>query len=223
MKCLNDLTKDIRFFDQRDDHDWMADSNQKSFYEEIEYIPTTVTHPETGEVQTMTECNLSSLKEQFYKIKNTCKCILEIGVDCNMTPTERTSTRVFLDNKNSDTFYFGLDINNKKYLDNSEKNIITIQENSSNIENVMKVINSYGIEKIDFLFIDGWHSINQVMKEWEYTKYISDNAIIGFHDTFMHPGPNLFLKYLDTEKWNVIENSCYNPGKDFGIGFVWKK
>ena len=77
-----------------------------------------------------------------------------------------------------------------------------------------------GVIKIDFLFIDGWHTINQVKRDWEFTKFLSANGIVGFHDTSCHPGPKRFLEALDTEKWNVIPNTC--PA-DWGIGFVWAK
>ena len=171
----------------------------------------------------MSVCNIENLKNQFNKIKNQCKCILEIGVDCNGIPTEMTATTTFLRHKRDDTFYFGIDLNDKSYLDNPEKNIYTIRQDSSNIDAVMDFIRSKGIAQIDFLFIDGWHSINQVMREWEYTNWLSSQGIVGFHDTSIHPGPNLFVKHLDKTKWDVLENVCSDYKNDWGIGFARKR
>ena len=218
MTWKSDLIKDIRYNDYRDDLDW----NGGEFLE-IPNRPVDVRHPDTNQGQTMSVCNIENLKNQFDKIKNECKCIVEIGVDCNGTPTEMTSTSTFLKNKKEDTFYFGVDLNDKSYLNNPDKNIYTLQHDSSDIEYVMNFIKSKGINEIDFLFIDGWHSINQVIKEWEYSNWISQCGIVGFHDTSIHPGPHLFVKYLDKSKWEVLENACSDYSNDWGIGFARKK
>lgn len=217
-KWEEDLIKDIRFYDYRDDMDW----NNGDF----PGIPTrdiSVFHPLYNYQITQSECNLYNIRNYFLKIKDKCKCILEIGVDCNFTPTEMSSTRTFLECKNQDTFYFGIDIEDKSYINDESKNIFTLKTDSSNIERVFDFVKSKGIDQIDFLFIDGWHSINQVIKEWEYTKYLSDFGIVGFHDTAIHPGPHLFLKNLNRDKWEVVENSCSHRINDYGVGFAWKK
>ena len=216
-KWREDLTKDIRFNDERDD----IEGNDGRF-PEVPNLPVYVTHPVTGQQQTMTTCNMDNIAAYFNIVKDHAKCVVEIGVDCNGAPTEMTATKVFLANKSDDTFYFGIDIDDKSYLDNPEKNIYTIRTNSANIEEVMNFIRSKGVEEIDFFFIDGWHSINQCLIEWEYTRWLSEIGIVGWHDTATHPGPAMFLKYLDTEKWEVVENSC-NVHNDYGVGFAWKK
>lgn len=216
-KWQEDLVSDIRYHDYRDDLDWNGGE-----FPEIPPRPVAVLHPVYGYTITQSECNLDNIRDYFLKVKDRCKCILEIGVDCNGTSTERTSTRIFLDNKSDDTIYVGVDIEDKSYLNDESKNIFTLKIDSSDIQSVVDFIKSKGVDKIDFLFIDGWHSINQVMREWEYTKHLSDFGIVGFHDTSIHPGPHAFLKALDRKKWNVVENPCSNNLDDWGVGFVWK-
>lgn len=215
-KWREDLIIDIRYHDSRDD-----DDHHVGQFPDIPLKGVFCTHPTDNYFISMSPCNMKSLKDYFYLIKNKAKCILEIGVDSNCVKTEMSSTNVFLNNKNKDTYYFGLDIEDKSYLNDEKNNVFTIKEDASNIDNVMNIIRSRGIEKIDFLFIDGWHSINQVMREWEYTRWLSDFAIVGFHDTAIHPGPYKFLKALNRKKWKVIENAC-NVENDYGIGFVWE-
>jgi hypothetical protein len=216
-KWKEDLIRDIRYHDYRDDLDWNGGE-----FPEIPSRPVAVLHPVHGYTITQSDCNLDNIRDYFLKIKDKCKCIVEIGVDCNGTSTERTSTRIFLDNKLDDTIYFGVDIEDKSYLNDESKNIFTLKVDSSDIQSVIDFINSKGVSEIDFLFIDGWHSINQVMREWEYTKYLSDFGIVGFHDTSIHPGPHAFLKALDRKKWNVVENPCSDNLNDWGVGFVWR-
>ena len=75
-------------------------------------------------------------------------------------------------------------------------------------------------QHFDIIFIDGLHSIHQVLKDWEYTNLLSDTGIVGLHDTSHHIGPFLFIRNLDKNKWDVIENAC---PQDYGIGFATKK
>lgn len=197
MQWQNDLIKDIRTNTPHDDVDG-ADN------------------PYLGARGEFTEENRQSLDEHFMKVKNNCRAILEIGVCRN---DNRSSTWSFLNNKKDDTVYFGIDIENKEFLNNESKNIFTIQNSSSKIEENMALIKSNGVTEFDFIFIDGWHSINQVLLDWEYTQWLSKDGIVGFHDTNYHPGPKAFIAAIDQNKWNVVK-LCPD---DYGISFVWRK
>lgn len=213
-----DLVRDIRYQDDRDDLDW----NYGNF-PEVPNRHIEVKHPTEDYIVTMSLCNLYSLREQFMLVRNNCRAILEIGVNHNSTPTEMTSTKTFLNSKKPDTIYFGIDINDKSNLNDPSNNVYTMQVDSNNITDVMERAAQLKITQFDFIFIDGWHSINQVMREWEYTKYLSETGIVGFHDTAIHPGPNLFLRNLDKTKWNVLKNCCGFEKNDYGIGFAWRR
>ena len=76
------------------------------------------------------------------------------------------------------------------------------------------------MQQLDFIFIDGWHSINQVYKDWDYTQLLHPKGIVVFHDTSAHPGPALFIRHLNKDKWVVHENLC---PKDFGLGYCYRK
>lgn len=217
-KWKEDLNHNIKFNDYRDDLDlgW-------GDFPQLPPRIISITHPEHGYGITQSECDLKNIRHHFLKIKDKCKCILEIGVDCNATPTDKSSTRIFLDNKRDDTIYVGVDIEDKSSLNDESKNIFTLKHDSSDVDTIIKFIKSKGVNQIDFLFIDGWHSINQVMREWEYTRWLSDFGIVGFHDTSIHPGPHFFINAINKDKWNVIENACSSDLNDYGVGFAWKK
>lgn len=215
MKWKEDLIRDIRLGDYRDDLDF-------PFHEE-KYVfgntglPDYVERPKPD----FSQENQASLLKQFNTIRNTCKCIVEIGVSRD-TKFYRTSTYVFLNNKRSDCVYLGVDIEDKTYLNNADENIHTIQTGSENISKVVSRLKKLGQKQIDFLFIDGWHSINQVLTEWEYTKYLSPNGIVCLHDTAYHPGPYFLINNIDRKKFHVIPNDCEDIKEDYGIGYVWK-
>jgi len=84
----------------------------------------------------------------------------------------------------------------------------------------MEFIKSIGIKEFGFIFIDGWHSINQCLDDWEYTNILQSDGVVGFHDTSCHPGPAAFVKALNKDMWEVEEN--LTP-EDYGIGFAWQK
>jgi len=203
MKWKQDLLKDIRFNDHRDD----ADNG---------YIKRETPHSSWPHEE-FTDCNRNALRKKFLSIKDRCRAILEIGVARNK---ENSSSFVFINNKLPETKYIGIDIENKNFLDNPSQNVFTIKNDSRKIEENMDKINALGIREFDFIFIDGFHSVNHVLTEWEYTKWLSKDGIVGFHDTAEHPGPFLFIRNIDTQKWNVEVNSCPN---DWGIGFAWSK
>lgn len=144
--------------------------------------------------------------------------VVEIGVENNVAG--ETSTSVFLNYKHDSTFYLGIDILDRKALDNSAKNIYTLQQDSADVDRAMVFLNSKGIRVIDFLFIDGWHSLEQVTLEWSYTQFLHPRGIVGFHDTNHHYGPKKFLEeVIDRSVWKV-EEYPFNPDVNFGIAFA---
>lgn len=191
--------------------DLIRDIRTNTQYDDVDAPPYTASYIE------VTECNLNTVEQKFLSIKDKCTAILEIGVNRNGVGS---ITQKFLGNKLDSTIYIGIDLDDKSYLNNSNKNVYTIQADSSNYQENIQKIKSYGVEKLDFIFIDGWHSINQVMKDWEYTRILSDYGIVGFHDVTAHPGPERFIKALNKEIWDVEENLCCN---DWGVGFATKK
>lgn len=152
-------------------------------------------------------------KEKFLSVCDKTKSILEIGVN------QFGFTKTWLDNKSKDTTYVGIDVEDRSHLNNPENLVWTIHDTSSNYaENVAK-FNSFGITEFDFIYIDGWHSINQVLADWEYTNLLAPGGIVGFHDTNYHPGPKLFITALDRDIWEVEDIS---PKTDWGVVFVRK-
>lgn len=215
MRWQQDLIKDIRYFDSRDDED----QNSILFSGDIPIYPP-IMHFNGVKTSAFSPLNQMLLKQEFLKVKN-CKCILEIGVSANPN-YELTSTNTLLSNKSDDCVYIGIDIMPKPHILSKAKNVHFIQDRSENFEVVKNKLKEVGRSHIDVLMIDGWHSINQVLLEWEYTEFLSEEGLVIFHDTRSHPGPHLFVKYLDKNKWDVVENAC-NTDNDYGIGFVKRK
>lgn len=194
-----DLINDIRESDYLDNIEW------------DERCPTNIGYE-------ISPCNKTTFEKYFNQIKEKCTSILEIGV-CNNA--EKSLTHVMINQKIDSAFYFGVDIKDKTFLNNSDKNVFTIQSDSGDIDKVMEFVNSKGVTHFDFIFIDGYHSVNQVLKEWRFVEYLSDFGIIAIHDTNYHPGPRKFIDVLNTEKY-IIDKTC-TEGLDWGISFITKK
>jgi len=169
--------------------------------------------------QTFSKKNQDKLLEYFNKIKHKCNCIVEVGVDRD--GYDASSTSIFIENKLDETFYIGIDTVNKSNLNNKQKNIYTLQTNSHNRVHAYEFLDSLGINKIDFLFIDGYHSINTVVNDWQYTEKLSDFGIVGFHDTNYHPGPLYVFDAID-EKLYKKNKYFENLNDDWGVGFAEK-
>ena len=161
------------------------------------------------------------LKEHFLKVlaKRDKIVIVEIGVHRN--PYAHTSTSIFLDNKRPQDIYVGIDIDDKSFLNNPDLNIHTIRTRSEEISMVHQFLDSLGVDNIDVLMIDGWHSINQVYKEWEYTKRLSVDGIVIFHDTNAHPGPYFIIQSIDTNQYDVYK--YFSDIQDWGLSVALRK
>jgi hypothetical protein len=203
MKWEQDLIRDIRTGTEYDDRD--GDSG--------------VPHPDSSRWpwREVTEENRAALTERFLKVRDTCQSILEIGVCRNL---EESIAYRFLEHKKPETIYVGIDLDDKSFLNDSSKHIYTIQGSSSSVEENIEKMKSLGVQEFGFIFIDGWHSINQCLIDWEYTRLLAPNGIVGFHDTSVHPGPYHFIKALNKDIWEVEENVCPT---DWGIGFARRK
>lgn len=198
---------------------WYGKDERK---ENNDYVQIGAVFDAIGTGSNFTSENIKMLRKFYKKVKNP-RVILEIGVDNNQGNTSATKT--FLEMKKDETYYFGIDLEPKHHLDNDEKRIFTLEQNSQFIEEIMTFVKQKsGFDHIDFLFIDGWHSIKQCRMEWEgYTPLLAKGGIVGIHDTNYHWGPMwLFDKGINTYTWSTA-NYGGEPGKDFGIGFAWKR
>lgn len=144
--------------------------------------------------------------------------IMEIGISRN---GDGSFTHAMLKNKPKDILYLGVDIEDKSYLDNSDENIYTIKEDSFNRNTVIDYAKKIGLNKISILFIDGWHSLNAVINDWQYVELLSDNGIIIFHDTNSHPGPTVFIECIDKDLFEV--EKYFSNMDDYGVTIVYKK
>jgi cephalosporin hydroxylase len=130
--------------------------------------------------------------------------IVEIGVSRNAYAN--TSTSIFLENKRDQDIYIGIDIEDKSFLNNQEKNIYTIRSPSQNLDVFYPIMAEYGVDQIDVLMIDGWHSINQCYIEWElYTQMMNPGGMVVMHDTNFHPGPYFLVDSIDTNLYDVYK------------------
>lgn len=205
MKYEQDLIEEIRTFTYFDVQ--LSPLPHSSGYG---YMDNKIDYPE------ITDCNRYNLLNEFNKIRDTAKTILEIGVGVN----EESLSSVLIRNKKKDTVYVGLDIEDRSFLRDPEKNIHTIQNDSSRYDENVNIIKSYfNIEKFDVILIDGLHTINQILMDWEYTNLLSNDGIVIFRGTTCNPGPKIFIDYIDRNKWKITENKC---PKDYGISFIKK-
>ena len=164
------------------------------------------------------DCNQLALREKVRQVNPSV--IVEIGVARLETSRyNHTSTAVFLNEKRDDCHYIGIDTGDRRFIEGMKPNVKTIRCNSSDWGRITLTMGKMGIQEIDFLFIDGWHSINQVLAEWRLTEYLSPGGMVGLHDVNYHPGPRHLIENLNPERWNV-ETLCPD---DWGIAFVTKK
>jgi|APFre7841882654_1041346.scaffolds.fasta_scaffold93459_2 hypothetical protein len=152
-------------------------------------------------------------------VKPWMRCIVEIGV--SRDSWFESSSRVLIENKHPDCLYLGIDIEDRSWVTNMGQNVHFTQQSSYNVENIVGIIQQLGHEWIDLLFIDGDHSVNSVLTEWQFTQYVRPSTgVIALHDTNYHPGPWCLMDSLDPSMFKG-EKYCETVN-DWGFGIIYK-
>ena len=146
--------------------------------------------------------------------------IVEIGVWRDPS-SSYTSTKLFLDNRPKGTEYLGIDIEARNHVINygGEKTYM-LYTDSADTEKIANVIQHTIRKEIDFLFIDGLHSVEQVKKELALIPLVKKGGVIGFHDIAFHCGPNAWIDAFDPTKFDIHK---FYRDDDWGVGFLVKK
>ena len=203
------LKQDIRTFQSWDDQDTPLQTN-------FDWEP----------MIEFSNCNKYTLARTFNEVKHNTKVIVEIGISRISAPKftnainsyEQSSTSVLLQNKLPETLYLGIDIKDRSFIKSYGSNIHTLQAKSEDYKVILNKFKELNITKIDFLFIDGWHSINQVIDELWYLDFMKPGGVICYHDTNHHPGPSRIInefrpEFFEATKHCQVEN-------DWGLGIV---
>ena len=167
----------------------------------------------------MSEMNLNKLEVFFNKYVPNNGFIVEIGVWRNPNG-DYTSTELFFDIKDNSCHYLGIDIENRPHILGKRENVHFLQTDSANIVLIKEYIDTHINKEIDFLFIDGWHTIDQVKKELELIKYVKKGGVIALHDISVHSGSHLWMNAFSPDFFDIYK---YHENNDWGIGFLVKK
>jgi hypothetical protein len=161
--------------------------------------------------QEVSDCNLAVVRQAVGTLGKGLTAAMEIGVNRN---GERSMSRVIMDQRPEGSFYLGIDIEDKSYLDDADNNTWTIRCSSDNRSAVLGKLQERGVEKLDLIMIDGWHSVNMCVNDWHYTELLSDHGMVILHDTNKHPGCVALFDAVDEDLW-IKERFCTN--NDYGI------
>jgi hypothetical protein len=131
--------------------------------------------------------------------------IVEIGVSGSKYINNITSnsTGILTSNKRQGDIYVGIDITPKSLWNDSTNNIFTIHSASEYVDSNIESLKKIGVSEIDLLVIDGWHSIEQLYSEWQYTKILSNVGIVLINSVNLFPGPYYLIKSIDNTKYDV--------------------
>ena len=160
-----------------------------------------------------TKRDIEVVRKELKRLGSKCRCILEIGVRDEKT----TTTRLLVKNKPKGAVYLGVDIEGRSSINDSKARAHTLQTDSRRRRQVYKKMCELGRKEVDLLLIDGWHSVEMVVNDWQYTKYLSKHGVVIFHDTSVHPGPYLLFKAIDEREYDKIRYFASLPD-DWGMG-----
>ena len=168
----------------------------------------------------VTECNLNVIQSIVDKLGDKCNAIMEIGVFRN-PDSDKNMSHILLYGKPKDAIYLGVDLDDKSFLNDPEKNIHTVQSNSHDQSKIRRKLDEIGVKKLDILMIDGWHSVNTCVNDWCYTDLLSDDGVVILHDTNAHPGCIALFHAVDENLFDK-QRHCADIS-DMGIATFWHK
>jgi hypothetical protein len=158
------------------------------------------------------------LKQALLAMPNP-RCIVEIGVQRN--PLPESSTGILLRHKPAGCVFIGVDIEDKSHLTDTAAGIYTLKMDSANRAKVFALMDELKLAQIDFLFIDGWHSVNQCVADWQYVERLSPEGVVVMHDTNAHPGPVTVFEAIDERLFEKTKHCTEGP--DWGISVIRRR
>ena len=162
----------------------------------------------------VTECNLAIIREAI----SDALVIVEIGVAPE--PASTSASVKIMAEKPPGSVYIGIDIANKTRFHDPANGVYIIHCDSKNRIACWDLMDHLHLDGIDVLFIDGLHSVNQCIEDWQYTKRLAPDGVVLLHDIHFHPGPAALLAALDASQWRWFD-AC--PERDYGLAIIGRR
>jgi len=174
-------------------------------------------------LQEISDGNRAIVRQAVEHLGTSLTAAMEIGVDRSnkASMSERSMSKIIMEGRPAGSFYLGVDLDDKSYLDNADANTCTLQSNSHNQTAIREFIASKGITHLDLLFIDGWHSVNTCVNDWRYADLLRPGGIVLLHDSNSHPGCAALF--------DAVDNTMYDKARyctedtDYGIAAFIRK
>ena len=167
--------------------------------------------------QEVSDCNLEVLIGEMTRLGDGYRACMDIGGARN---GERSMSHRYIKLKPNGAAYIGVDLEDKSELDDPANNVWTIQANSHEQDRIRSFLKEKGINKIDILAIDGYHSITTTMNDWQYADLLSDHGVVIVHDTNHHPGDIALCEAVDENLFDIIR---FCTSYDSGIAVFRRK
>lgn len=167
----------------------------------------------------MSPMNLQRLEEFFKQSVGENGLVVEVGVWRQPNSPDKTSTQLFLELKSDTTDYLGIDLEDRPHVQGYKPRTSVLKMDSGNTEAISNIIRGLYNKPIDFLFIDGLHSVEQVKKELAFIPLVKKGGVIAFHDISFHAGPNVWMEAFDPAKFTIHK---FRADDDWGVGVLVK-
>ena len=167
--------------------------------------------------QEVTNGNLDVVRSVVSELGESLRSIVEIGVNRN---GDRSMSRILMDERPKGSFYLGIDLDDKSYLDDISANTWTLRCNSHDQDKIRGFLHDLRVTEIDLLFIDGNHSVDSCVNDWRYADMLSANGVVILHDTNGHPGCVALFEAINGDLFTKQRFCLEN---DFGIAVFRRK
>lgn len=151
------------------------------------------------------DCNLAVARDVVAGLGDRLGAILEIGI-ARPANGQQSLSHVLMAHKPEGCVYLGVDIDDRSYLDQPGRRIHTLRSDSHDQAAVRGRLAELGVDRIDLLLIDGWHSVNACINDWRYADLLSPGGVVMLHDTNAHPGPVALYEAVDPALFDRVRH-----------------
>jgi hypothetical protein len=159
---------------------------------------------------TFTPANCAILEDCLRNLGTNCRAIMEIGIARDHPIWN--STKILLDNRPEGCKYLGVDIRDLSQYHKPELNQHVLKSDSRHQNDIRAYLHGMGVNQLDFLFIDGHHSMEMFLNDWRYSDLVRSGGYVLYHDVSHHPGPYMFYDAIDENLYEKSKHCLYDYG-----------
>lgn len=177
---------------------------------------------------------IENILQNIAKNNSEKSLVMEIGVD-EMSDKHGPDwngvalTNIMLHAREENIHYIGIDVRDCNHVTKKAKGVDFLQADTreqilieNTVTNLAKNLQIENYKKpVSLLLIDGNHSLNLTLNDFEYSRLVHNEGFMFLHDTNVHPGPSVLFDAIDKDVY--LKRKFFQDMANCGCALIAKK